>query len=99
MYTMLAICLALHPICIDETVYSHLREKYGDRMIKMQKGSVTQFYSKTSFCWNIDFLMFLKGFLESFAIFCAEYSTHNIFNGCLCLKFSFLAFLLEIDPC
>lgn len=47
MYTMLAICLALHPICIDETVYSHLREKYGDRMIKMQKGDLQEF--ETSF--------------------------------------------------
>jgi len=38
MYTLLAICLVLHPICIDETIYSHLREKYADRMLKMQKG-------------------------------------------------------------
>lgn len=47
MYTMLAMCLVLHPICIDETIYSQLREKYGDRMIKMQKGDMQEF--ETSF--------------------------------------------------
>jgi len=44
MFTLLAICLVLHPICIDETIYSHLREKYADRMLKMQKGSVLLFF-------------------------------------------------------
>ena len=38
MYTLLAMCLVLHPMRIDESVHSQLREKYGDRMLRMQKG-------------------------------------------------------------
>jgi translation initiation factor 3 subunit L len=38
MFVLLTVCLVLHPICIDETIYSQLREKYTDRMLKMQKG-------------------------------------------------------------
>lgn len=49
MFTLLAICLVLHPICIDETIYSHLREKYADRMLKMQKGDVAEFESSFQF--------------------------------------------------
>jgi hypothetical protein len=45
MFTLLSICLVLHPICIDETIYSHLREKYADRMLKMQKGYCYEFLS------------------------------------------------------
>lgn len=37
MYTMLAICLVLHPMRIDESVHSHLREKYADKQLRMQK--------------------------------------------------------------
>jgi translation initiation factor 3 subunit L len=47
MYTLLAMCLSLHPICIDETVYSHLREKYAERMIKMSKCDMQEY--ETSF--------------------------------------------------
>lgn len=49
MYTLLAICLVLHPICIDETIYSHLREKYADRMLKMQKGDLQEFEASFQF--------------------------------------------------
>jgi translation initiation factor 3 subunit L len=38
MYTLLAICLVLHPMRIDESVHSHLREKYADKQLRMQKG-------------------------------------------------------------
>jgi len=41
MYTLLAICLTLHPMRIDESVASVLREKsYSEKMIKMQKWCV-----------------------------------------------------------
>lgn len=43
MYTVLAICLVLHPMRIDESVHSQLREKYGDRMLRMQKGEMLEF--------------------------------------------------------
>ena len=37
MYNLLAICLVLHPIRIDESVHSQLREKFADKMLRMQK--------------------------------------------------------------
>ncbi|CAH1793502.1 unnamed protein product [Owenia fusiformis] len=43
MYTLLAICLTLHPMRIDESVHSQLREKFGDRMLRMQKGEMAEF--------------------------------------------------------
>jgi translation initiation factor 3 subunit L len=49
MFTLLAICLSLHPICIDETVFSHLREKYADRMIKMSKCDMQEFEQSFQF--------------------------------------------------
>jgi translation initiation factor 3 subunit L len=38
MYTLLAVCLVLHPMRIDESVHSQLREKFADKMLRMQKG-------------------------------------------------------------
>jgi translation initiation factor 3 subunit L len=49
MYTLLAICLVLHPMRIDESVHSQLREKYGDKMLRMQKGESQEFESCFSF--------------------------------------------------
>lgn len=43
MYTLLAICLVLHPQQIDESVLSHLKENFGEKMIKMQRGDVKEF--------------------------------------------------------
>jgi len=43
MYTLLSICLVLHPMRIDESVHSHLREKYQEKMNRMQKGEMTEF--------------------------------------------------------
>ena len=39
MNTLLALCLVLHPMRIDESVHSGLKEKFGDKMQRMQKGS------------------------------------------------------------
>jgi len=49
MHTLLAICLVLHPMCIDESVESQLREQYIDKMLKMQKGDQTEFEACFSF--------------------------------------------------
>ncbi|KAI9204267.1 RNA polymerase I-associated factor PAF67-domain-containing protein [Polychytrium aggregatum] len=38
MYALLAMCLALCPQKVDENVQSTLREKYGEHMLKMQRG-------------------------------------------------------------
>ena len=38
MYTLLAMCLVLHPQSIDESVQSVLTDKYHDRMLKMSRG-------------------------------------------------------------
>lgn len=43
MYALLAICLTLHPQRIDESILSQLKDKYGDRMNKMQKGDEEEF--------------------------------------------------------
>ncbi|CAG8626616.1 11523_t:CDS:10 [Dentiscutata erythropus] len=38
MYALLAICIALCPTRLDENIHSHLREKYGEHLSKMQRG-------------------------------------------------------------
>jgi len=43
MYTLLSMCLVLHPMRIDETVHSQLREKHGDKMLRMAKGEIKEF--------------------------------------------------------
>ncbi|KAL8567654.1 Eukaryotic translation initiation factor 3 subunit L [Nucella lapillus] len=43
MYTLLAICLVLHPMRIDESVHSHLREKFADKQLRMQKSDMAEF--------------------------------------------------------
>ncbi|KAK3789156.1 hypothetical protein RRG08_001549 [Elysia crispata] len=43
MYTLLSMCLVLYPMRIDESVHSHLREKYQDKMNKMQRGEMAEF--------------------------------------------------------
>ncbi|XP_055847046.1 eukaryotic translation initiation factor 3 subunit L [Episyrphus balteatus] len=44
MYHLLAICLVLHPQCIDESIQQVLREKnYQDNMYKMQCGDLEAF--------------------------------------------------------
>ncbi|PVD37619.1 hypothetical protein C0Q70_00215 [Pomacea canaliculata] len=49
MYTLLAICLVLHPMRIDESVHSQLREKYADKMLRMQKSDLQEFETCFSF--------------------------------------------------
>lgn len=42
MYHLLAICLVLHPQCIDESIHQVLREKnYHEKMYKMQYGELS----------------------------------------------------------
>lgn len=43
MYALLAICLTLHPQRIDESILSHLKDKHGDQMNKMQRGDKNVF--------------------------------------------------------
>jgi translation initiation factor 3 subunit L len=38
MYALIAICVALHPTRLDDTIHSALREKYGEQFYRMQKG-------------------------------------------------------------
>lgn len=49
MYNLLAICLVLHPIRIDESVHSQLREKFADKMLRMQKADLAEFEQNFSF--------------------------------------------------
>lgn len=44
MYHLLAICLVLHPQCIDESIHQVLREKnFHEKMYKMQYGELVEF--------------------------------------------------------
>lgn len=44
MYHLLAICLVLHPQCVDESIQQVLREKqYNEKMYKMQCGDESEF--------------------------------------------------------
>ncbi|KAG8038903.1 hypothetical protein G9C98_003210 [Cotesia typhae] len=46
MYHLLAICLVLHPQCIDEGLQQALRERnYHEKMYKMQYGDIVEFES------------------------------------------------------
>ncbi|CAG8437592.1 1718_t:CDS:10 [Acaulospora morrowiae] len=38
MYALLAICIALCPTRLDENIHTHMREKYGEHLSKMQRG-------------------------------------------------------------
>ena len=38
MYALIAICVALHPTRLDDTIHTALREKYGDQLLKLQRG-------------------------------------------------------------
>jgi len=45
MYTMLAICLVLHPQSIDESINSVLQDrKYADKISRMQQGDLKVSY-------------------------------------------------------
>ncbi|RKF54603.1 Eukaryotic translation initiation factor 3 subunit L [Golovinomyces cichoracearum] len=38
MYALIAICVTFHPIRLDDTISTALREKYGDELLKLQRG-------------------------------------------------------------
>lgn len=38
MHGLLAIALTMYPMRIDESIHTQLRDKYGDKMLRMQKG-------------------------------------------------------------
>ncbi|XP_044296946.1 eukaryotic translation initiation factor 3 subunit L [Varanus komodoensis] len=40
MHALLAIALTMYPMRIDESIHLQLREKYGDKMLRMQKGDL-----------------------------------------------------------
>jgi translation initiation factor 3 subunit L len=38
MYALIAMCVALHPTRLDDTIHTALREKYGEQFNRMQRG-------------------------------------------------------------
>ncbi|MCJ1242196.1 hypothetical protein MMC14_010203 [Varicellaria rhodocarpa] len=38
MYALIAICVAFNPTKLDDTIHTALREKYGDQLMKLQRG-------------------------------------------------------------
>jgi len=50
MYTLLSICLVLHPQRIDESLHTTLREKqYSEKTNKMQRGEIAEFEASFTF--------------------------------------------------
>ncbi|XP_016109970.1 eukaryotic translation initiation factor 3 subunit L-like [Sinocyclocheilus grahami] len=45
MHGLLAIALTMYPMRIDESIHTQLREKYGDKMLRMQKGIEITLYT------------------------------------------------------
>uniref|UniRef100_A0A8C5H9Z2 Eukaryotic translation initiation factor 3 subunit L n=1 Tax=Gouania willdenowi TaxID=441366 RepID=A0A8C5H9Z2_GOUWI len=43
MHGLLAIALTMYPMRIDESIHTQLRDKYGDKMLRMQKGDLQVF--------------------------------------------------------
>lgn len=57
MYTLLAMCLVLHPMCVDESIQQALREKnFHEKMYKMQYGDLQEFEQ----CFNFGCPKFLS---------------------------------------
>lgn len=83
MYHLLAICLVLHPQCIDESIHQHLREKnYHDKMGKMQQGDLSVrfcfffLFSHPLFGLQIHYecvLIFLQEFEACFQFACPKF--------------------------
>lgn len=90
MHTLLAISLVLHPMCIDESVESQLREQYTDKMLKMQKGDQNEFETCFSFACpkflspvppNYDTAapnIHLEPFLQQLAVFQGEVAQQQL---------------------
>lgn len=38
MYALIAICVAFHPTRLDDTIHQAVREKYGEQLLKVQRG-------------------------------------------------------------
>ncbi|XP_061141581.1 eukaryotic translation initiation factor 3 subunit L [Syngnathus typhle] len=49
MHGLLAIALTMYPMRIDESIHTQLRDKYGDKMLRMQKGDSQVFEELFSF--------------------------------------------------
>lgn len=49
MYVLLALCLALHPQRIDESVSTQMNEKFGEMYGKLQRGDVAEFETQFKF--------------------------------------------------
>lgn len=50
MFAMLSMAVSLFPQRIDDQVHSNLRDKYGDRMLKMQRGDNETFEELFAYC-------------------------------------------------
>ncbi|GIY56236.1 hypothetical protein CDAR_108492 [Caerostris darwini] len=49
MYTLLTICLVLHPQRIDESVLTTIKDNYGEKLHNMQRGDLSEFEACFSF--------------------------------------------------
>ncbi|EPE10972.1 eukaryotic translation initiation factor 3 subunit l [Ophiostoma piceae UAMH 11346] len=38
MYALIAICVAFHPTRLDDAIHTQIREKYGEQLLKLQRG-------------------------------------------------------------
>jgi len=49
MYVLLALCLALHPQRIDESVMTQMQDKFGETYAKLQRGDIAEFENQFKF--------------------------------------------------
>jgi len=68
MYGLLAICLSLCPQRVDENVHTLVRDKYSDKMLKMQRGDETTFEELFSYACP----KFVTPSSPNFAVFIQE---------------------------
>ena len=106
-YKLLAICLALHPQRIDESILSQLNEKMHDSFIKLQSGDIKEFESvfRQACPKIISFIPGNKSYKHQITIFLEEVEQqHKLLEIRSFLKFyttmpiAKLAEFMEIEP-
>lgn len=68
MHGLLAIALTMYPMRIDESIHTQLREKYGDKMLRMQKGWERNSFVLLYFHYVLDLFYFLYS-ITAFILF------------------------------
>jgi translation initiation factor 3 subunit L len=76
MYGLLAICLSLCPQRVDESVHPILRERYSDKMVRMQKGEEAVFEE----LFNLSCPKFINASSPNYALLLEDASKYPALN-------------------